>query len=297
MITNTSMLSKVDSEKEQTRLEILAAEIRITALKGLQAVGQGHVGGIMSICDLMAVLYGSEMNIDCSNPAWEDRDWLIVSKGHCGPAVYAALACKGYIPTEEMLTLNQPGTRLPSHCDRLKTPGIDMTTGSLGQGMSTAIGVAWGQRYLGKENYTYLVLGDGESQEGQVWEGALFASQQKLSKLIAFMDYNKKQLDGYVSDICDLGDYAQKFHDFGWFVLECNGHDVLALQDAIRLAKKSKGKPAMIVMHTEKGKGCSFAEGVFYNHHLQISINDSRVAIRRLEAEIEQLKKNRGDNV
>ena len=158
MMTNTMALSKSDNEKEQKRLDILAAEIRIAALKGLESVGAGHVGGVMSMCDLMAVLYGSEMKVDPNNPEWEGRDWLVVSKGHCGPAVYAALACKGYFPKEDMLTLNKPGTKLPSHCDRLKTPGIDMTTGSLGQGMSTAIGVAWGHRRLNKDNYTYFCL-------------------------------------------------------------------------------------------------------------------------------------------
>lgn len=275
---------------EKTRLDIFAAEIRITALKGLGAVGAGHVGGVMSMCELMAVLYGGEMRIDPANPGWEDRDWLVVSKGHCGPAVYAALACRGYFPEEEMLTLNKPGTKLPSHCDRLKTPGIDMTTGSLGQGMSTAIGTAWGNRHLGRDCFTYLVLGDGESQEGQVWEGALFAAQRKLSNLIAFVDYNKKQLDGYISDICDLGDYAQKFREFGWNVAECDGHDVLALRDAIRLARRNGEKPSMIVMHTEKGKDCTFAEGVLYNHHVPVSEEDCKAAIGKLEEKIKILK-------
>lgn len=279
-----------ESCAEKNKLDILAAQIRITALEGLGAVGAGHVGGTMSMCDLMAVLYGSEMKIDPQNPAWEERDWLVVSKGHCGPAVYAALACRGYFPREEMKTLNKPGTRLPSHCDRLKTPGIDMTTGSLGQGMSTAIGVAWGNRYNQKDNFTYLVLGDGESQEGQVWEGALFAAQQKLSNLIAFVDFNKKQLDGYTDDICSLGDYGQKFSDFGWYVIECDGHDVRALQNAVRLAKGNGEKPSMIVMHTEKGKGCTFAEGVFYNHHVPVPKADCDAAIRRLEDEIQVLE-------
>lgn len=277
--------------QERRRLETLAAQIRITALRGLGAVGAGHVGGTMSMCDLMAVLYGGEMNIDPHNPGWEDRDWLVVSKGHCGPAVYAALARAGYFPDEEMLTLNKPGTRLPSHCDRLKTPGIDMTTGSLGQGMSTAIGVAWGNRYNGKGNATFLVLGDGESQEGQVWEGALFAAQHKLASLIAVVDCNQKQLDGYTSDICDLGDYAQKFRDFGWYVLECDGHNVLALRDAIRLARNNNEKPAMIVMHTEKGRGCTFTEGVLYNHHVPVPADACAAAIEQLQKQIETLQK------
>lgn len=276
---------------QKAQLDMFAAQIRIAALEALGSVGAGHVGGTMSMCDLMAVLYAGEMKINPADPTWEGRDWLVVSKGHCGPAVYAALACKGYFPREELLTMNKPGTRLPSHCDRLKTPGVDMTTGSLGQGMSTAIGVAWGHRHAGRDNLTYLVLGDGESQEGQVWEGALFAAQQKLSGLIAFVDYNKKQLDGYTKDICDLGDYGQKFREFGWNVLECDGHDVLALQNAIRLAKCSTAKPSMIVMHTEKGKGCTFAEGVFYNHHVPVSETDCKAAIACLEEKISKLEK------
>lgn len=278
-------------KQEERYLKELAAQIRITALEGIGAVGAGHVGGTMSMCDLMAVLYGGAMKIDPKNPAWEERDWLVVSKGHCGPAVYAALCQAGYFPKEEMLTLNKPGTRLPSHCDRLKTPGIDMSTGSLGQGMSTAIGVAYGHRHQGMPNWTYLVLGDGESQEGQVWEGALFAAQQKLSNLIAFVDVNGKQLDGYTDDICSLGDYAQKFRDFGWYVLECNGHDVMALQSAINLAKANGEKPSMVVMHTEKGKGCCFTEGVLYNHHVPVSQEDKERAVACLEKEIEELRK------
>jgi transketolase len=280
----------LDQGEKKRRLEILAAEIRITALKGFAAVGSGHVGGTMSLCELMAVLYGGTMRIDPQNPAWEDRDWLVVSKGHCGPAVYAALARRGYFPEDEITTLNKPGTRLPSHCDRRKTPGIDMTTGSLGQGMSTAIGVAWGHQYLGKPNYTYLVLGDGESQEGQVWEGALFAAQHKLSRLIAFADCNQKQLDGYTKDICDLGDYGQKFRDFGWYVIECDGHDVLALESAVALAKQNGKKPSMIVMHTEKGRGCPFTEGVFYNHYVPAPADACKSAIEKLEGEIQRLR-------
>ncbi len=278
------------AETEKTRLDILAARIRIATLKGLGAAGAGHVGGAMSVCDLLAVLYGGEMSINPQDPQWEGRDWLVVSKGHCGPAVYAALACAGYFSPEEMLTLNKPGTRLPSHCDRLKTPGVDITTGSLGQGISTAIGVAWGNRYLGKTNHTYLILGDGESQEGQIWEGALSAAHHKLSNLIAFVDLNQKQLDGYTKDICDLGDYGRKFRDFGWYVTECDGHDVIALKNAIRLAGSNGEKPSMIVMHTVKGKGCTFTEGVFYNHYLPSPEDVCEEAILHLASQIKKLE-------
>lgn len=270
----------------QKELNIFAAEIRKAALRAIRKIGAGHVGGSMSMADLMAVLYGDVMKIDPKNPKWEDRDWLVVSKGHCGPAVYGALALKGYFEMDELDTVNQGGTRLPSHCDMKRTPGVDMSTGSLGQGMSTALGAAWGNHYWGRDNYTYLVLGDGESDEGQVWEGALFAAQQKLDHVIAFIDYNKKQLDGYVEEICNLGDVRKKFEDFGWDARECNGHDVEAIKKAIHDAKETKGKPHMIVLNTIKGKDCSFAEDVLYNHHMKFTPQDYEDAIKALDQKI-----------
>lgn len=272
----------------QNELKIFAAQIRKAALRAMRSVSAGHVGGSMSMADLMAVLYGGMMRIDPKNPKWEERDWLVVSKGHCGPAVYGALALRGYFDEAELDTVNQGGTRLPSHCDMNLTPGIDMSTGSLGQGMSTAIGAAWGNRYQGRDNYVYLVLGDGETNEGQVWEGALFAAQQRLDHLIAFIDYNKKQLDGYTADICDIGDVRKKFEDFGWDARECNGHDTEAIAEAIAAAKETAGKPHVIVLHTVKGKGCSFAEGVLYNHHMKFKPEDYHAAQAALDEQIRQ---------
>jgi transketolase len=210
----------------------------------------------------------------------------VLSKGHSGPALYATLALKGYFPEEELLTLNQPKTRLPSHCDRNKTPGVDMTTGSLGQGMSTAIGVTLGNRMDGRANYTYLILGDGECDEGQVWEGALFAGHRKLNHLIGFVDDNAKQLDGYTKDICDLGDIAAKFAQFNWFAQDVDGADVAAVYAAIEKAKAQQQQPAMIVLHTVKGKGCSFAEKVMLNHHMAFTREQADEAIAVLEAEL-----------
>lgn len=272
----------------QNELKIFAAQIRKAALRAMGSVSAGHVGGSMSMADLMAVLYGGTMRIDPKNPKWEERDWLVVSKGHCGPAVYGALALRGYFDEAELDTVNQGGTRLPSHCDMNLTPGIDMSTGSLGQGMSTAIGAAWGNRYQGRDNYVYLVLGDGETNEGQVWEGALFAAQQRLDHLIAFIDYNKKQLDGYTADICDIGDVRKKFEDFGWDARECDGHDMEAIAEAIAAAKETAGKPHVIVLHTVKGKGCSFAEGVLYNHHMKFKPEDYHAAQAALDEQIRQ---------
>ncbi len=269
-------------------LKKFAASIRIEALKALSNLGFGHVGGAMSIADTLAVLYGGEMKIDPKYPAWEERDYLVLSKGHAGPALYAALALKGYFPLEELATINQGGTRLPSHCDRNKTPGVDMSTGSLGQGMSSAIGIALGFKMDKKPNKVFLILGDGECDEGQVWEGALFATQFKVSNLIAFVDYNRQQLDGYTKDVCDLGDIAAKFREFGWSVQAVDGHDTDAIKNAVQSAKKQLEKPNLIVLNTQKGKGCTFAEGQLFNHHMTFTKEQAQQAIDALEASLRE---------
>lgn len=266
-------------------LKSFSKEIRIQVLEGLKDLGFGHIGGSMSAADVLAVLYGKAMNIDPENPQWEGRDYFVMSKGHAGPALYATLALTGYFPVEELQTINRNGTRLPSHCDRNKTPGIDMSTGALGQGMSTAIGIAHGNKILGKDNYTYLLLGDGECDEGQVWEGALYAPQHRLDHLIGFVDYNKQQLDGYTKDIIDLGDLRKKFEEFGWYALEVDGHDVDAIYEAIQQVKGQTGKPGMIILNTRKGEGCSFAEGILYNHHMKFTAKQCERAIQRLREE------------
>ncbi len=268
--------------------KIFAANIRKTILYGLSTVKAGHIGGCMSMADLLAVLYGDVMNIDPSNPKLETRDRLVVSKGHCGPAVYAALALKGFFPMEWMKTINVSKTKLPSHCDMNKVPGIDMTTGSLGQGMSTSLGLAWGLRYQNINSYVYLVLGDGECDEGQIWEGALFAGTRKLNNVIAFVDRNLKQLDGYTKDICDVGDLRKKFEDFGWFCQEVDGHDVDAIKKAIDIAKSQKEKPSMIVLDTIKGKDCTFAQDVFYNHHITFTDEQLLEANKHLDEIIKE---------
>lgn len=269
-------------------MKIFAAEIRKTVLYGLDTVKSGHIGGCMSMADLLAVLYGEVMNVDPKNPQLKTRDRLVVSKGHCGPAVYAALALKGYFPMEWMKTINLSQTKLPSHCDMNMVPGIDMTTGSLGQGMSTALGLAWGLRYQKINSYVYLVLGDGECDEGQVWEGALFAGTKKLNNIIAFVDQNLTQLDGYTKDICDVGDLRKKFEDFGWFAQEVNGNDVEEIKNAIEIAKLQVEKPSMIVLHTEKGKDCTFAQDVFYNHHMTFTEEQYEEAVHHLDEIIKE---------
>lgn len=276
---------------EVKEFDILALKIRIETLKEIGNLGFGHVGGAMSIVDVLAVLYGGVMNIDPKNPRWENRDWLVVSKGHSGPAVYAALALKGYFPMEELNTLNKPGTHLPSHCDRNLTTGIDMTTGSLGHGSSTAVGVAIGNRLDGRDSTTYLILGDGECQEGQVWEAVMLAAQHKLDNLIAFVDDNKQQLDGYTRDINDLIDVRLKFESFGWHAQRVDGSNTAEIYEAIGKAKAEKGKPSVIVLDTIKGKGCSFAEGVLDNHHMTVSKEQAEEAIKVLEEELERKMK------
>ena len=236
-------------------LKELAISIRKNIVECIASIGVGHIGGCLSIADVLAVLYGKYMNVDPKNPKMEGRDRLVCSKGHAGPAVYSVLAEKGFFPKSELLTLNQGGTSLPSHCDMNKTPGIDMTAGSLGQGFSCAVGIALGSRIKKDGATIYAIIGDGESQEGQNWEAAMFAGNQKLENLIAFTDYNKLQLDGTIEEINDVAPLADKWKAFKWEVMSIDGHDVDAIDKAIEKAKTIKGKPKMIILNTVKGKG------------------------------------------
>jgi transketolase len=266
-------------------LKAKAKEIRKLTIEEIGNLGSGHIGGAMSIADLLSLLYYHKMKVDPSNPKWEDRDVLVVSKGHAGPVVYAALASKGYFPVDWLKTLNQGGTRLPSHCDRVLTPGIDMTAGSLGQGFSAACGMALGFKMDNKSNRVYTVVGDGESDEGQIWETAIFAAAKGISNIIAFTDFNKQQLDGYVKDVLDLGDLTAKWKAFGWFTQEVDGHNIEELDKAIDAACAQKEKPSMIVMNTIKGKGCNFAEGVEKNHSMAFNLEKAKEAIAALDAQ------------
>ena len=256
-------------KKEIERIKKFALEIRIGAVEQFKARGFGHVGGSLSIADVLAVLYGSVMNVDPANPSKPDRDKLICSKGHAGPAVYATLALKGFFPYEELKTLNQPGTNLPSHCDRLKTRGIDMTTGSLGQGTSLAAGMALGDMLKGRKNNLFLIVGDGEANEGQVWEAAMFCAAKKLTNLVWIIDDNKKQLDGYTADILPGPPLTEKFKAFGFEVLSVDGHDIEALYAA--LTKKCCEKPLALILDTVKGKGVKEAEQTAANHSMAMS--------------------------
>lgn len=267
-----------------------AVEIRKETIKCIGKLGVGHIGGALSIVDLLAVLYSGEMNIDPADPKKDDRDMLVVSKGHSGPAVYATLALKGYFPIEMLETLNQPHTNLPSHCDMNRTPGIDMTTGSLGQGSSSAMGIACANRLKGYDNYTYLILGDGEIEEGQVWEAAIFANAKKLTKVIAFVDYNKCQIDDYVQDLCALGDIAKKFESFGWYAQNVeDGNDVEQIAAAIVNAKAQNERPSVIVLNTVKGKGYSKIEGTLGSHNMPVDSSMVEEALAELDKQAQEI--------
>jgi transketolase len=254
---------------ENLELRLFAEKIRLETLNCVAARGFGHLGGALSIVETLAVLYSGAMNINPQKPDWPDRDKLVMSKGHAGPALYAVLALKGFFPLEWLKTLNQPGTHLPSHCDTKLTPGVDMTTGSLGQGVSTAIGLALAQKLNGQKSRTYMVTGDGELNEGQVWEGAQFAPQHKLNNLVWFIDYNKKQLDGLVSEVLDPYDIAAKARSFGWSAHSIDGSNVDAIAQAVSAAHAEKEKPTCIVLNTIKGQGVSAIESIVLNHHIQ----------------------------
>lgn len=260
----------------------IAKEIRALTIECIASIGQGHIGGSLSIVDALTVLYYKHMNIDPSNPKKEGRDRLVVSKGHAGPGVYATLAHKGYFPKEELYTLNKIGTNLPSHCDMNKTPGVDMTAGSLGQGLSCACGMALGSRLAKDGAYIYCIIGDGESQEGQIWEASMFAAHKKLDNLIVMLDNNKLQLCGYTEDVMSISDPVKKWESFGFFVQSIDGNDIDAIDNAIILAKQNKGCPSMIVLNTIKGKGFSYSETAGINNH-SMPITQEQVELAKKE--------------
>lgn len=267
-------------------MDLLAIQIRKNILRTIASKGTGHVGGSLSIADTLAVLYGCVMNVDPSDPKKEDRDVIVISKGHSGPAMYAALAAKGYFEENVLDTLNKNNTILPSHTDRLKTPGVDMTTGSLGQGASLAAGAALADRLNGKENYTYLILGDGELDEGQVWESALFVAHQRLTNLITFVDANGKQLDGTTDQVCSLGSIEKKFEAFGYHVISVeNGNDTQQIYDAVMEAQAEKTLPSVIVLHTIKGAGVKKYAEMENCHSTTVSKEDLEIFYAELDAQ------------
>ncbi|MBE6593679.1 MAG: transketolase [Ruminococcaceae bacterium] len=248
---------------EQTKLNNLkniAAKIRLGALEGVHAAASGHPGGSLSIADIMAYLYFEEMNVKADDPKWADRDRFVLSKGHTAPALYATLALKGFFPESELATLRQVDSFLQGHPDMKGTPGVDMSTGSLGLGISTACGMALAAKVDGKSYRTYTIVGDGESEEGQVWEAAMFAAHYKLDNLCVIIDWNGLQIDGTVEEVMNPTPHDKKLEAFGFHVISIDGHDFDQIEAAFNEAKTVKGKPTAIIAKTVKGKGVSYME-------------------------------------
>lgn len=237
-----------------------AKEIRKDIVTMIGQAKSGHPGGSLSATEIVTYLYFEELKIDPMNPKWDDRDRFILSKGHAAPVLYAALARRGFFPTEELATLRKIGSHLQGHPDMKKVPGVDMSTGSLGTGFSAATGIALACKLDKKDNYVYALLGDGELQEGQVWEAAMSAAHYKLDNLIAFVDNNGLQIDGNIDDVLSPNPIDAKFAAFGWHVLVIDGHDFKQIADAVAAAKAEKDRPTMIVAKTVKGKGISYME-------------------------------------
>lgn len=246
--------------KRKTELSVIANKIRKNALTAVYSAKSGHPGGSLSIADVLALLYFEIMNIDPENPKNPDRDRFVLSKGHAAPALYSALALRGYFPVEDIPTFRHTGSYLQGHPDMNKVPGVDMSTGSLGQGVSAAGGIALSAKLDNKDYRVYTILGDGELEEGQVWEQAMFAAHYKLDSLTAFIDFNGLQIDGDVTKVMNPTPIDKKFEAFGWNVIVCSAHDFDELERAIENAKNTKGRPTAIVMKSIKGKNVSFME-------------------------------------
>ena len=241
-------------------LSLKAANIRLGALEAVYSANSGHPGGSLSIADILAYLYFSEMNVDPKDPKNPDRDRLVLSKGHTAPGLYAALAEKGYFPKEDLKTFRQADSYLQGHPDMKGIPGVDMTTGSLGIGVSAACGMALAGKLDGKNYRVYTILGDGEIEEGQVWEAAMFAAHKELDNLTAFIDFNGLQIDGTITEVVNPTPIDKKFEAFNWNVIVIDAHDFNQIEEAVNAAKACKGKPTAIICKSVKGKGVSFME-------------------------------------
>lgn len=277
--------------QENLSLDNFAKQIRYYTLQELNHLGFGHYGGSLSIVECLAVLYGKEMKIDPQDPIMEDRDFFVLSKGHAGPALYATLYLKGFISLDELYSLNQNGTNLPSHPDMNKTCGVDATTGSLGQGISIATGIAYGNRLKGLTNQTYCIVGDGELGEGQCWEALQFASSRKLSNLTIFIDNNGKQLDGYTKDIAPQELLYEKMKAFGFACEEVDGSNCASIDAAVKKAKANRELCTVIILNTIKGQGVPYLENLEANHHIRPTEEQRKAieeAVNLLEKEMEE---------
>jgi transketolase len=263
-------------------LEKMAKQLRRHVITMIATAGSGHPGGSLSAADIVTALYFKVMRHDPKNPQWPDRDRFVLSKGHAAPILYAALAECGYFPVEELSTLRKLDSRLQGHTDRTLTPGVEMSAGSLGQGLSYGIGIALAGRLDKRDYHVYVLLGDGECEEGQVWEAAMFAPHHSVDNLTAIVDHNDLQLDGRVCDIMGIEPLVDKWRAFNWNVLEINGHDIKEILQALKKAREIKGKPTVIIAHTIKGKGVSFMEGNVDFHGKAPSPQETEQALKEL---------------
>lgn len=259
-----------------------AKEIRRDIIRMLAEAGSGHPGGSLSATDILTALYFHVMNHDPAQPKWPDRDRVVLSKGHGAPALYAVLAEAGYFPRELLGTLRKLDSPLQGHPDMRRLPGLEASTGSLGQGLSIAVGCALARRLDKRSYYTYAILSDGETNEGQTWEAASAAAHHRVDHLIAILDYNKFQLDDAVQKICDMEPMGEKWRSFNWYVQEIDGHNFQPIVSAIQKAQKVQGKPCMIVAHTIKGKGVSFMENNNYFHGVAPTKEEAEQALQEL---------------
>lgn len=274
------------TEKE---LREFALNIRRGIVESIEHKGGGHIGGSLDLAELLAVLYNGELRVHPGEPDWDGRDYLVCSKGHAGPAIYTALALKGYFPYERLYTLNRGGTTLPGHCDRMKVPGVDATTGSLGQGLSISCGLALGAKISGSDQRVYCILGDGELAEGQNWEAAQFAAHYRLGNLTAFLDWNKMQIDGANDRVMKLGDAVGKFKAFGWNAVKVDGSDIAEIEYAIQRAHEDAERPDMIVLDTVKGANISCISSLSNNHCIGLPHQLAEQALHELDEQAKAL--------
>ena len=271
-------------------LQKTACKVRMGVIKATTAAKSGHPGGSLSISDILTYLYIKEMNIDPKNPGEENRDRFVLSKGHAAPGLYSVLANRGYFEVSELETLRHLGSRLQGHPDMNNIPGVDMSSGSLGQGISTACGMALSSKHFDLGFRVYTIVGDGEAEEGQVWEAAMFAAAKKLDNLVAFIDYNGLQIDGTIEEVNSPAPFDKKFEAFGWNVITIDGHNFDEIESALNAARECKGKPTAIIANTTKGKGVSYMENQVSWHGAAPNAEQAEVALKELEAELQELE-------
>ena len=271
---------------KKVQLQRIANHVRQGVIEGVYHAKSGHPGGSLSIADTLTYLYYNEMKVDPANPKWEERDRLVLSKGHCCPALYSVLAEKGYFDKSELKSLRHVGAMLQGHPDMKHIPGVDMSSGSLGQGISAACGIALAGKLKKADWRVFTILGDGEIEEGQVWEAAMYASHYKLDNLCIFVDLNGLQIDGSTAEVMNSSPLDKKFEAFGWHVISVNGHDFDELRVAFKEAKETKGQPTAIIAHTVKGKGVSFMENQAGWHGKAPNAEETKQALAELEASL-----------